>query len=632
MCGIAGFIDFKGASSEQELEDMTHSLEHRGPDGFGTFIQGTSEYKIGFGHRRLSILELSELGKQPMSWNQFTIVFNGEIYNFSEIKVELEKLGHSFLSESDTEMILHAYSEWGHQCLHRFIGMFAFVIYDSKSEEVFIARDRAGVKPLFLYQKNGLFLFASELKAFHKHSDFEKKINTQAVQAYLQYGSVPTPHCIFDYCSKLEPGHYIKTSLKDFNITSTRYWNVYDYYNKPKLAISTEEAKQETERLLKSACEYRMVSDVPVGVFLSGGYDSTCVTALLQKDRTEALRTFTISVPDIGLNEAPYAKAIAERLQTNHTETECTAQDAIDLIAQLPYFYDEPFADSSAIPTTLVSKIAKQHVTVALSADGGDEVFAGYNRYELILKYGEKLNKIPGFARKSMAGVMDLVPANVIPVLKNKYNFAQRYEKTKSILRNTSDQNIMLSVSQLFTKEQINALCTKRFEKLSTYFDSKELKNYSSLAFAQAMDYQTYLLDDILQKVDRASMSVSLESREPLLDHRLIEYAAQLPDELKFRNGSKKWLLKEIVHDYIPKSLLDRPKMGFAIPIESWLKNELRDLLETYLTEDKVLESGLFNWKEINQLKTAFLGGRKEFGVKIWYLLSYFMWYEKWGK
>lgn len=632
MCGIAGFIDFKGASSEQELEDMTHSLEHRGPDGFGTFIQGTSEYKIGFGHRRLSILELSELGKQPMSWNQFTIVFNGEIYNFSEIKVELEKLGHSFLSESDTEMILHAYSEWGHQCLHRFIGMFAFVIYDSKSEEVFIARDRAGVKPLFLYQKNGLFLFASELKAFHKHSDFEKKINTQAVQAYLQYGSVPTPHCIFDYCSKLEPGHYIKTSLKDFNITSTRYWNVYDYYNKPKLAISTEEAKQETERLLKSACEYRMVSDVPVGVFLSGGYDSTCVTALLQKDRTEALRTFTISVPDIGLNEAPYAKAIAERLQTNHTETECTAQDAIDLIAQLPYFYDEPFADSSAIPTTLVSKIAKQHVTVALSADGGDEVFAGYNRYELILKYGEKLNKIPGFARKSMAGVMDLVPANAIPVLKNKYNFAQRYEKTKSILRNTSDQNIMLSVSQLFTEEQINALCTKRFEKLSTYFDSKELKNYSSLAFAQAMDYQTYLLDDILQKVDRASMSVSLESREPLLDHRLIEYAAQLPDELKFRNGSKKWLLKEIVHDYIPKSLLDRPKMGFAIPIESWLKNELRDLLETYLTEDKVLESGLFNWKEINQLKTAFLGGRKEFGVKIWYLLSYFMWYEKWGK
>lgn len=632
MCGIAGFIDFNGASSELELEGMTHALEHRGPDGFGTFIQGTSTYKIGLGHRRLSILELSELGKQPMTWNEFTIVFNGEIYNFSEIKSELEKLGHSFLAESDTEMILHAYGEWKEKCLDRFIGMFSFVIFDSKKESVFIARDRAGVKPLFIYNKNGLFLFASELKAFHKHPDFEKKINPKAVQAYLQYGSVPTPHCIFEHCSKLQPGHYVSTSLKDFKFSPVQYWNVYDYYNKPKLAVSPEEAKKETEQLLISACEYRMVSDVPVGVFLSGGYDSTCVTTLLQKDRTEPLRTFTISVPDIGLNEAPYAREIAEKLQTNHIETECTAQEAIDLIAELPYFYDEPFADSSAIPTTLVSKIAKQHVTVALSADGGDEVFAGYNRYEMILKYGEKLNRIPGFARKSVAGVMDLVSADSIPVLKNKYNFAQRYEKTKSILRNTSDQNIMLSVSQLFTEEQINQICTQRFEKLSTYFDSKELKNYSSLAFAQAMDYQTYLLDDILQKVDRASMSVSLESREPLLDHRLIEYVAQLPDDLKFRDGSKKWLLKEIVHEYIPKSVMDRPKMGFAIPIESWLKHELRDLMETYISEEKVRETGIFNWKEIERLKLSFLAGRKEFGVKVWYLLSYLMWYERWGK
>lgn len=632
MCGIAGFIDFNGASSEEDLDNMTHALEHRGPDGFGTFIQGTSGYKIGLGHRRLSILELSALGKQPMSWNQFTIVFNGEIYNFSEVKTELEKAGHTFLSESDTEMILHAYGEWGVKCLDHFIGMFAFVIFDSETEEVFIARDRAGVKPLFFYHKNGLFLFASELKAFHRHPDFDKQINPRAVQAYLQYGSVPTPHCIFENCSKLQPGHYIRTSLKDFNYHPVQYWNVYDYYNKPKLDISPAEAKAETERLLKSACEYRMVADVPVGVFLSGGYDSTCVTALLQKDRSEALRTFTISVPDIGLDEAPYAKVIADRLQTNHTETECTAQDAIDLIAELPYFYDEPFADSSAIPTTLVSKIAKQHVTVALSADGGDEVFAGYNRYEMILKYGQKLNKIPGFARKSMAGVMDLVPANSIPVLKNKYNFAQRYEKTKSILRNTSDQNIMLSVSELFTEKQIDRLCIQPYERLATYFDSKELKNYSPLAFAQAMDYQTYLLDDILQKVDRASMAVSLESREPLLDHRIIEYAAQLPDDFKFRDGSKKWLLKEIVHDYIPKQVMDRPKMGFAIPIESWLKTELRDLVETYLSKQKIKETGLFNWPEIEKLKTDFFNGRKEFGVKIWYLLSFMMWYERWGK
>ncbi|MNJ84108.1 Asparagine synthetase [glutamine-hydrolyzing] 1 [compost metagenome] len=631
MCGITGFIDFNGASSEYDLEQMTHSLEHRGPDGFGTFIHGTAHYKIGLGHRRLSILELSELGKQPMNWKQFTIVFNGEVYNFSEIKVELEKLGHTFISESDTEMILHAYGEWGEFCLDRFIGMFAFVIYDSEKEEIFVARDRAGVKPLFIYQNKGLILFSSELKAFHKHPDFEKKISISAVQAYLQYGSVPTPHCIFEYCTKVDPGHFIKTSLRNFQPNPVQYWNVYDYYNKPKLDISVEEAKTTTENLLKSACEYRMVSDVPVGVFLSGGYDSTCVTALLQKERTEALRTFTISVPDIGLNEAPYAKTISELLQTNHTETECSAKEAIDLIAELPFFYDEPFADSSAIPTTLVSKIAKQHVTVALSADGGDEVFAGYNRYEMILKYGDKLNKIPSFARKRLAGIMDLVPANSIPVLKSKYNFAQRYEKTKSILRNASDRNIMLSVSQLFTDDQINALSTQPFEKLTSYFDSTELKNYSPLAFAQAMDYQTYLLDDILQKVDRASMAVSLESREPLLDHRIIEYAAQLPDHFKFRDGSKKWLLKEIVHQYIPKSVMDRPKMGFAIPIESWLKNELRDLLETYLSEQRISETGLFHWTEIERLKTSFLNGRKEFGVKIWYLLSFMMWYERWG-
>lgn len=632
MCGITGFIDFNGASSEHDLEQMTHSLEHRGPDGFGTFIHGTAHYKIGLGHRRLSILELSELGKQPMNWNQYTIVFNGEIYNFSEIKSDLQKRGHQFLSESDTEMILHAYGEWGEKCLDRFIGMFAFVIYDADKEAIFIARDRAGVKPLFLYQNNGLFLFASELKAFHQHPDFEKHISIPAVQAFLQYGSVPTPHCIFEHCRKLEPGHFMRSSLKNFQPETVQYWNVYDYYNQPKLDLSVEEAKNQTEVLLKSACEYRMVSDVPVGVFLSGGYDSTCVTALLQKERTEALRTFTISVPDIGLNEAPYAKTIAEVLQTNHTETECSAREAIDLISELPYFYDEPFADSSAIPTTLVSKIARQHVTVALSADGGDEVFAGYNRYEMILKYGEKLNKIPAFARKSMAGVMDRIPADSIPVLKNKYNFAQRYEKTKAILRNTSDRNIMLSVSQLFTDEQIEKLSTHSFEKLSSYFDSTELTNYSPLAFAQAMDYQTYLLDDILQKVDRASMTVSLESREPLLDHRLIEFAAQLPDDFKFRDGSKKWLLKEIVHRYIPKSVMDRPKMGFAIPIESWLRNELRDLLETYLSRERITETGLFHWSEIDRLKTAFLSGRTEFGVKIWYLLSFMMWYEKWGK
>ncbi len=612
---------------------MTDSMHHRGPDGSGTFFAQVENFQLGFGHRRLAIIELSELGKQPMFWNEWIIVFNGEIYNFREIKEELLQLRHSFKADSDTEMILHAYQEWGEKCLDKFIGMFAFVIFNTHTKAVFIGRDRAGIKPLFIYENNGLFLFASELKAFHEHPEFKKELNVSAAYAFLQYGSVPTPHCIFNHCFKLQPGHYISTSATDsFSLNPIQYWNVYDAYNKPKLDISIEEAKTETEGILKSACEYRMVADVPVGVFLSGGYDSTAVTALLQKDRTERLKTYTISVPDIGLNEAPYAKQTAELLGTDHTETECSAKDAIDLIAELPFFYDEPFADSSAIPTTLVSKIAKQDVTVALSADAGDEVFAGYNRYEMILKYGAKMNRIPGFVRKSMAGMMQVVPANSIPVLRGKYNFAQRYEKTKAILRDHSSRNLMLSLSQLFTDGQIRKLAAKEFKSLPTYFDSKELIHPTPLSFAMAMDYQTYLLDDILQKVDRASMSASLESREPFLDHRLIEWAAQLPDDYKFRNGEKKWLLKEIVHQYIPKSEMDRPKMGFAIPIESWLKNELRDQVEYYLSAEKIEKTGLFLTEEILLLKFAFLNGRKEYGVKIWYLLSFMMWHERWMK
>lgn len=631
MCGITGFIDFKKMSSTDCLEAMTDTLEHRGPDGSGYFFEAHDQFQIGLGHRRLSIIELSELGKQPMSWEQYTIVFNGEIYNFREIKTELEQSGHVFRADSDTEMILHAYAQWGAKCLDRFIGMFAFVIYNNQTQTLFAGRDRAGVKPFYYYFEDGIFLFASELKAFHKHPGFRKTLNTNAVYAFLQYGSVPTPHCIFQHTYKLKPGHYFTVSLQDFSsIQPQCYWNVYTYYNLPKLDVSESEAKIKTRDLLESACRYRMVSDVPVGVFLSGGYDSTAVTAILQKQQTERLKTFTISVPDIGLNEAEFARETATYLGTDHTETACSAQEAMGLIRELPFYYDEPFADSSAIPTTLVSKIARQHVTVALSADGGDEVFAGYNRYEMILKYQEKLERIPGFAKKSLAGMMDLVPANAIPVLNKQYNFAQRYEKTKSILRNSSPKNILLGLSKLFTDEQITRLGSSAYHPLTTQFENNELTNYTPLAFAQAIDYQTYLPDDILQKVDRASMSVSLESREPLLDHRILEYAAQLPDHFKYRNGEKKWLLKQIVHDMIPPSMMDRPKMGFAIPIERWLTVELREWMEDYLNRENIERMQLFHWPEIEKLKTSFLSGKMEYGVKIWYLLSFCLWYERW--
>jgi asparagine synthase (glutamine-hydrolysing) len=632
MCGISGFIDFSKNSSLEILKNMNTSLIHRGPDGGKEFFLANEQYQLGFAHRRLAIIDLSEHGDQPMHFNHLSILFNGEIYNFQEIKKELILMGHVFFSESDTEMILHAYYEWKEKCLDKFIGMFSFVIYNKLENDLFIARDRAGVKPFFYAIQNGLFLFSSELKAFHQHTHFRKKINPNAVYSFLQYGSVPTPLCVFENCFKLKPGHFIKVSLNQSleKVTETKYWDVYDSYNKPQIDLPLQELITKTEKLLESACNYRMVADVPVGVFLSGGYDSAAVTTLLQKDRTEKLKTFTISVPDIGLNEAPFAKQTAELLGTDHTETECTVKEAIEIIEDLPHFYDEPFADSSAIPTTLVSKIARKSVTVALSADGGDEVFGGYNRYEMILKYHDKLKSTPAFARKTISSLMNSISVKNIPVLKNKYNIAHRYEKAKNILADFDEHNMMKNLSELFTDSQIEKIGSLEYTKPTTYFDSKELKSLTPLRFSMSMDYQTYLLDDILQKVDRASMSASLESREPFLDHRLIEWAAQIPDEFKIRNGEKKWLLKEIVHQYIPKEKMDRPKSGFAIPIESWLSHELVYQLEEYLSEKNIKNTGLFNYSVVNDLKNQFLSGKKEFGVKIWYLFCYMQWHKHW--
>ncbi|MBL1280581.1 MAG: asparagine synthase (glutamine-hydrolyzing) [Fluviicola sp.] len=636
MCGISGYIDFSKSSSKENLVRMTDVLSHRGPDGADYELFQQEKAIVGFGHRRLSIIDLSEHAKQPMHYQNLVLVFNGEIYNFEEIKSELKTLGHSFSMESDSEMILHAYEQWGEKCMDKFIGMFAFAIFDKEKNTVFCVRDRTGVKPFFYYFKDGLFLFSSELKSFHEHPKFSKEIDLDAVASYMQYGNVPTPHCIFKNCKKINAGHYFTIDLSNSpqnieDIKQIQYWNVYDYYNAPKLNLNYEEAKIQTEELLQSAFNYRMVADVPVGVFLSGGYDSACVTALLQKDRTEKLKTFTIGVPDIGLNEAPYAKDVAKHLGTDHTEINCTEKEAIDMIPDLPFFFDEPFADSSAIPTTLVSKMAREKVTVALSADGGDEIFAGYNRYDYMMRYGKKLNAVPGFARKSLVGIMKKVSSEKIPLLKNKYNFHNRYEKLKNVLYDPSNENIMLSLSQQFTNSQMKEFMASDFSELPTSYLSKELKSsYSPLSYMQAIDYQTYLLDDILQKVDRATMTHSLEGREPFLDHRIIEFAATLPNEFKYQNGVKKRIVRDIVHQYVPQEMMDRPKMGFAIPIANWLNNELKDLVEEYISESKIKEQGIFNWEYIARIKDAFFNGKKEYDTKIWYVLMFQMWYGKW--
>lgn len=637
MCGITGFIDTKNNTDEASLKEMTNTLIHRGPDAGSQVFFSDKQMQIGLGHRRLSIIDLSVEATQPMSYKTFWISYNGEIYNYQNIKDELIELGHQFKTTSDTEVILHAYEQWGEKCIERFRGMFAFFILNTEDGQVFCVRDRVGVKPFYYYLKDGLFLFSSELKAFHKHPRFKKDIQLESVEMFMQFGNIPAPHTIFKNTFKLKPGHFLSFNIShlngnDFSFDQAQYWNVYDAYNQPKLDISFAEAKTKTEEILLDSFQLRMVADVPVGVFLSGGFDSAAVVSLLQKSQSQQLKTFTIAVPDIGLNEAPYAKDIAKRLGTDHTEFECSHREAINLIEDLPYYYDEPFGDSSAIPTGLVAKVAREHVAVALSADGGDEIFAGYNRYDYLMMYGKKLNQIPKPLRKVLSGTMNLMDADKFPYFKNQYNFANRYEKLKNLLKNPSPEQMMWSLSTQFDEKQISNLIKNRKQLPTLAYHSKELKEpyYSPLCYMLGIDYQTYLPDDIMTKVDRATMQFSLEGREPFLDHNVIEWAAQLPDDFKYMNRVKKRILREIVYQYVPKELMDRPKMGFAIPYEKWMMEDLRNHVEDFLSKSRIEKQGIFYANEVERLKTKFFNGKKEYGLKIWYLLMFQMWWSRW--
>lgn len=632
MSAITGIIDTQHHSSETIVQQMLETMRHRGTKAAKHKFVETATFQIGLGHRHS--FDEAQFFETDTLW----ISFDGEIYNHPTIREELQKIGHQLDSNTLVETILHAYKEWGEKCLDKFRGMFAFTIIDIEKKEVFCVRDRAGVKPFFFYLKKGLFLFSSELKAFHQHPEWERTIDLSAVEMFMQFGNVPAPSTIFENTFKLKPGHYLKFNIKELiaspTLTQHQYWNVYDSYNQPKLTLPFEEAKQQTERLLLETLELRMRADAPVGVFLSGGFDSASVVALLQKERTEKLKTFTIAVPDIGLNEAPYAKDVSNHLGTDHTEYECSHQEVIDLIDDLPYYYDEPFGDSSAIPTSLVAKVARKYVPIAISADAGDEVFAGYNRYDYLMKYGAKLNQIPSFARQIIAGTMGLINADSIPYFKNKYNFANRYEKLKSLLRDPSPEQMMWSLSSQFDEAGLNRLLKQRVKLPSLAYHSKELSeaSYSPLNFMMAVDYQTYLPDDVLTKVDRAMARFDLQGREPYLDHKVIEWAATLPDAYKYHNGIKKYILREIVHQYIPRELMDRPKMGFAIPFEKWMQEDLRERLEDFLSEERIQQQNIFNSEEINRIKKQFFAGKKEYGLKLWYILMFQMWYERWMK
>jgi asparagine synthase (glutamine-hydrolysing) len=531
-------------------------------------------------------------------------------------------------------VILHAWRQWGEESIHQWRGMFAVALYDEKTEVLTLIRDRPGVKPLHYFWSDGVFLFGSELKSLMVHPSFNRKINQSAVALFLQYGNVPSPHCIFENTHKLLPGHILTFNVGDKNIKTRCYWNVYDHYNQPKIQISLPDAIDETERVLADSFRYRMVADVPVGVFLSGGYDSTCVTALLQKQQTEKIRTFTIGSTDKKLDEAPYAREIASRLGTDHTEFYCSPQDALDVIPDLPYYYDEPFADSSAIPTILVSRLARKQVTVALSADGGDEIFAGYNRYDYIHRYSRKLKAIPEPLRKALAVGMRSLSSDRIPFMRNHPNFHSRYDKLLNLLLDPSAAELMKNLNQVFTETDVTQILQESITLPKIRYNSSELKQayYDDLSYMMAIDYQTYMLDDILTKVDRATMSASLEGREPFLDQHIIEWTARLPTEYKYHNRQKKYILRQIVHRYIPQELMDRPKMGFAIPVQDWLYGPLKPLVLQYLDTTTIDQQGIFRKETVGQLVRDFYAGRKEKYLRIWHLLMFQMWYQRWMK
>jgi len=628
MCGITGFIDFNKRSDMNMLTRMTDVMLHRGPDDAGYEILDSKYAQVGLGQRRLSIMDLSPLGHQPMHFEHLVIDFNGEVYNFKEVREELIEKGYTFISDCDTEVILKAFDCWGMDSVHKFIGMFAYLIYDKKAEKVYAVRDRAGVKPFYYYWKDDCFMFSSELKSFHEHPQFKKEIDMDAAALFLQYSYIPAPHSIFKWTKKLLPGHFLELDLKNKDLHEKKYWDVFDYYNKPKLDLSDQEAIDETDKLMKSSYEYRMVADVPVGVFLSGGYDSTSVAALLQTGRSSKIRTFTIGFHEAEFNEAKEAKKIADYLGTEHTEYYCTSKEAEDIIPEIPNIYDEPFSDNSVVPTILVSRLARKQVTVALSADGGDEIFAGYNKFNQSVAF----TSYPHWLQSMLSGTMSLFNPEHIPYFNKKYNFESRYIKMQEIWNTKSPVVAMKCINQYITETETRKYLKDPFKTLHTAFNDGHLVNSNSDDYNRllAIDYKTFLVDNNLVKVDRATMSVSLEGREPMLDHRLIEFLAQLPSNLKIRDGVNKWLLKQVVHKYVPKEKMERPKMPFIAPLTVWFKDELKDMFLKYLDRDRLIKEGIFNADAVVKLRDQYLAGEKVTHQKLWNMLIFQMWKERW--
>jgi len=610
MCGIVGFVDFRKKLDKHNLQQMSTKIGHRGPDGSGAEIYTTGNATVGFGHRRLAILDLSSLGKQPMSKSKWHITYNGEIYNFEEVRDELIDNGYSFLSGTDTEVVLSAFDCWGNAAVHKFNGMFAFAIYSEDLDKVWLYRDRAGVKPLYVYQTDDVIVFASELKAFRDIDGIELELDPSAVQSYFTHGHVPTPNCIFSNCMKVEQGSYLEIDLRTKVTKSSNYWNVFDYVSDTECKMSYSEMEENIESLLISSCKYRLVADVPVGLFLSGGYDSSLVAALTRESSNQTLKSFTIGFESSKYDESPHAKNVAKYLGLDHTEYICTEREAKRIVPLLPIIFDEPMGDSSAIPTYLVSKIAKENVTVALSADGGDEQFVGYNRYIKAIKLAKLRLKLPKYLRVGLGSI-----------IKNVSTTSINYKIGQSLTARSSVEIPQIQKALLLPRELEGLLITYK-EKPAEHSESSLINNLF------ASEYVHYMQDDVMTKVDRAAMAVSLEGREPLLDYRIAEMTMGLPVEVKYQKNNLKHILKNITHKYIPKEIMDRPKQGFGVPINEWLRSDFKDMLEEYSSMEYLKNQGIFQFSFVEKKKVAFLNGEDSSSF-MWHFLVFQLWYQE---
>jgi len=641
MCGIVGFRTNRDFSRLRDaLPEATSRLVHRGPDDTGLFFD--QESGVGLGHRRLSVIDLSEAGRQPMASDDgmVNIVYNGEIYNFQEIRSTLEGHGHHFWTETDTEVILNAYMEWGMDCLTRFVGMFALALWDSRSRLLFLARDRLGIKPLYYHFTPGELIFASELKALMAFKGFPRDIDPDAVPLFLHYQYIPSPRTVFKDTFKLLPGRYAVFDGQDIRIRS--YWELphIDRTSKGR-DRSEEDVFTELDHLLTQAVSDRLVSDVPLGALLSGGIDSSIVVALMQKVNTSPVRTFSIGFNEPAYNEAPWALKVAEHLGTDHTDFYVTPKEAMDVIPRLPEIYDEPFADSSAIPTFLVSRLARSQVTVALSGDGGDEQFCGYVRYWSTRAMATAFQRIPGPAKEGLGLVLDKIPPTwvercylpwrrFLPQRFRLANFPDKWEKFIKLLGQTSIQDLYRMTICLWSEKELDRLMGRDIRDCQYEEIFRETGNWPLLSRLMRVDQKTYLPDAMLTKVDRASMAVGLEVRVPLLDHRVVEFTSTLPDGLKYKRGRGKYLLRRLLARYVPEELFERPKMGFGVPIEDWFRGELKEMLLDYLSPERLTKEGLFDHSLVEEKIREHLSGKANHQYRLWALLMWEMWRERW--